>query len=35
MQGLPTTSPEDSPEQEKEDGEYHDDIEHGAYVLSY
>jgi hypothetical protein len=35
MQGLPTPSPEDSPEQEKEHCEYHDDFEHGAYILLY
>ena len=35
MQGLSTPSPEDSPEQEKEHGEYHDDFEHGEHILSY
>jgi hypothetical protein len=34
MQSLPTPSPEDSPEQEQEHGEYHDDIEHGTPILS-
>src|SRR5215813_789677 len=35
VQGFPTPRAEDSPEQEEEHGEYHDDFEHGVYILSY
>jgi hypothetical protein len=33
VQGFPTPSPEDSPKQEEEHGEYHGYFEHGADIL--